>query len=438
MGGTFMDFKVAILTAFADFNPGYSLTGIVLDQAKMLLRHGNSVGVFATETCKDVPELGSLLKKKIPFARLVDYHSEQDWCNEWPEDFSEEDKQNHGTCPERMSQMLLKELVNYDIVFTHDLFFTGWNLPYFRGIQAIQNHKDLQHLRWLHWIHSMPTHGYDWWEIERLGRRHRMVFPNRSYKQWAVEAYRGETKDVKVIPHIRDLRVVHDFSPAAWSFIDEYPGLMNADVVQVYPASVDRLEHKRLREVILIFKEIKARGLSVCLICANQWATGRQQKEDMEQYTHMARNNGLGPKEFAFTSEFATDYEVGISKRLLMELMQCSNLFIFPTVSESFGLVLPEACLAGGVLPVINSDLEVLKEITHDRGLRFPFGSFNRKLEHKEGGEKRYFEGIAGVIIDRLIEEESIACKSIMRQYLNMDYLYDRVYWPMMKGASSW
>ena len=43
--------KIAIFTNFKKFDPWYSLTGIVKDQARMLAEYGNDTHVIADEQC---------------------------------------------------------------------------------------------------------------------------------------------------------------------------------------------------------------------------------------------------------------------------------------------------------------------------------------------------------------------------------------------------
>jgi len=427
--------KVAILTpAFTDLNPGYSLTGIVKDQAHMLRRHGHEVDIFVSEIYNGEEIEG--LQKKIPFGRLIDYKTIKDFGLIHPEDFSGEDVAVHTTLPERTAVCLSKELQGYDRVFTHDWVFTGWNLPYYMGLKVASKQSSLSRVRWLHWVHSVPGHKFDWWNIEDLGRYHKIVYPNRTDRERCAEAFRGTWEDVRTIPHIKDIRILNRFVPASWEFIDKHPEVLQSNVVQIYPASVDRLEHKRVREVILTMKYIKSLGHSVCLVIANQWATGRQQKQDVEEYKSMALNNGLTLKEVVFTSDFKPEYEVGIPQDMLVDLFHCSNLFLFPTISETFGLVLPEAILSGGVLPVLNLDLDMMKEISGGRGLFFQFGSYNRTITHQN--EDAYYRAIAAIIVERMGEEESLAARTMCRTTYNMDVLYNKVYAPIMEAASGW
>jgi len=420
--------KVAILTAFAEFPPGYSLTGIVKDQVRMLTEHGHEVSLFVAEHFKkeDEAAFGPEVRivKRIPFTHQKDYKTKKDLTPE------------HREIAERTAAVLVEELQDTPIVFTHDFVFTGWFYPFGLGCQIAS--PQLPNTRWLHWIHSVPSVRSDWWEIKDYGSHHKLVYPNRIDAIKVAEQYRGFPDDVRVIPHIKDMRSWFDYDDETCKFIREFPAVMQAHVVQIYPSSVDRLKAKRLKEVIKIFAHLKRRGLSVCLVVANQWATGKQQKEDILKYKKIAAEEDLiVGQEVIFSSDWQNGkYDVGLPKRIVRELFQLSNLFIFPTREETFGLVLPEASLAGGVLCVLNKSLKMMLEVSGFTSIYFDFGSFDQ--EHHIENEDAYFKDIAWLIAARLKHNESILTKTHMRRTFNYDALYNKVYGPIMAESQIW
>jgi len=418
--------KIGILTTFQDMNPGYSLTGIVSDQVRMLQEYGHEVHLFVCTqyNSESYPSPKNvILHKTVPFAHLIDYDSRTKVTSD------------HKGTIEETKQMAINEFADMDIVLSHDIVFTGWNLPYYEGIRLAS--AFLPKVRWLHWIHSIPSRMSDWWNIKELGDRHKLVFPNATDRLLVAEQYRGEIRNVRTIHHIKDLRTWFDFGENTCAFIKKYPAVMQAEIVQVYPASVDRLESKRVKEVILMFASIKRMGASVCLVIASQWATGKKQKEDADKYKQLAIREGLlVGEEFIFTHDFESPkYDVGIPKQILRELLLCSNVFIFPTREESFGLVLPEACLSG-VIPVMNRSLDMMHEIGGGIGLYHDFGSNSRT--HHILDEKKYYRDLAFILLGRVRENESIMAKTFHRINYNWDTLYKKEYSPIFAESEVW
>ena len=151
--------KVAILTNFMEFNPGYSLTSIVQDQCKMLQSKGYEVSLFVNSQFKHAEKTDQFalkttkelfpirLRAVIPFTHLIDYSSIKDLTDE------------HKDIIRVTAERLCDELKDIGHVFTHDFIFTGWFLPY--GLACIKTSKSLPDTNFLHWIHSIPSTNRD-------------------------------------------------------------------------------------------------------------------------------------------------------------------------------------------------------------------------------------------------------------------------------------
>jgi glycosyltransferase involved in cell wall biosynthesis len=430
--------KVAILTSFTFINHGYSLTGIVEDQVRMLTSNGHEVHLFVCENFEADDEaklfehdpwthLNFTLHKVIPKTDLVDYQRE--------EDLSE----HHKEIIRMTGEVLASKLtwLQIDIVFTHDFLLTGWNLPYGLGVMDCCTRPSTHKIAWFHWIHSLPNPRKDWWVIRKWGSRHKLVYPNKTDLQKIIEAYWGAASCAIAIPHIKDYRSYFEFGEDTYNFIDEFPGVMESEIVMVYPASTDRLDAKRVDKLIAIFKEFKRMKFKVCLVIANQWATGRARKQDITGYYKRVRLSKLKiNKEVIFTSEWKDEFATGIPRRLLRELQLMSNLFIFPTSHESFGLVAPEAALCG-VEMVYNRSLTMMHEVSGGQGIHAEFGSYEKELV-TPGTEKEYYEALAHLIAGRMQRNESISCKTFNRLAYNWDRVYNKFYLPAFGESDLW
>lgn len=426
--------RIIIATNFMEFNAGYSLTGIVVDQARMLQEFGHEVHIFVNEKfnasnvnslfpqfTNEDREKGMVpitLHQKIPFAHLKDYNSINEVTNE------------HLDTVKATEKMLLEFLQQGDVIFTHDFLFTGWFLPYGMGCIDASRSPEVSDCRWFHWVHSVPSANRDWWRIQGLRPNHKIVYPNATDKLRVAEQYHGELADVVAIPHIKDPRTWFEFDEETCAFMWEFPSILSADVVQIYPASSDRLQAKRVDVLIKIFAQLKKLGKSVCLVVANQWATGRNGRENVEKYLKIAKRCGLVPhEEVIFTSMWCPKYERGIPRSMLNKLFMLSNLFIFPTREESFGLVAPEAALSG-VLMVLNKSLSMQAEVNGGNGLYLDFGSYH--MHHTPPDETQYYADIAQIIIGSMHKDNSLISKTHARVTYNWGAVYRNHYLPII------
>lgn len=423
-----MPCKVAVLTGFADFRPGFSLTGIVKDQCRMLLEYGHEVHLFVQERyddafSQDIPA-GVILHKVVPTFAQVDYDDLRRISTE------------HKKIAKDFSDVLARDLAGFEVAFTHDFFLTGWYAVF--GLACQYATLRLPNLRWFDWIHSIPKRRDNWWRADQLGSRHKIIYANKTDAVRAAEAFWSDLSCIRVIPHIKDLRTWYDFDDLTCRIIREYPGIMQADVVQVYPASADRLSTKGIEPIIRIFAGLKRMGLSVMLYVLDQWATTTRHREDAGKYVELAKSLGLTEQEVVFNSSLeGGKYGIGLLKRNVRELQLCSNLFVFPTHCELFGLAAPEAALGGAFL-VLNRSLYMQGEIFEHAPLSFDFGSYHAGFAPADNDWDSYCRALANVIAARMRDNESVITRTIVRQKYNYDALYNLTYAPMMEESKTW
>ena len=416
-----------------DFNPGYSLVGIVIDQAHMFARQGHRVIIYVSEQYNPQFEndmgLDVLLakyeniivKRMTRFMHLKDYTSAKDLTDE------------HKALAKEASEAFAGDFIaeNVKHILTHDFIFTGWNLPYSEAVKLTSNSLIQQGkaVKWYHWVHSVPSQGKDWWDLNSYGLNHNIVFPNKTEIMRVAESFKTTANRVTVIPHIKDMRNWYDFGEGSMQILDQYPAIIKAELIQVYPCSTDRMSAKQLDVVMKMFAHMKLSGQkNVFLIIANQWATGRARREDVDKYIEMGENIGLIPgKDFCFTSK-TPGMEKGISKRTLRELQLLSDIFIFPTREESFGLVGPEASFSGA-LPIINKSLTMMYEVMGHQCPAYEFGSFHNNVPSIK--DDNYIRAVAIAVLNRVYADESVMTKALCRLKYNMDNIYTNYYLPI-------
>jgi glycosyltransferase involved in cell wall biosynthesis len=425
-----MSYKIAILTNFMDLSSGYSLTGIVTDQYRLLKKYGHDVRLVVNERWREDKNPDYEVFKGLKFMHLKDYYQDV---------LDEVHSKDLPATIELMKQALTwPDGTQADFACSHDLVFQGWFLPYLHAIRAVN--PEFPNLKWLHWIHSVPTGRRPYWKV--IGKNHKLIYPNMTDALRCAEEFRGQIDDVRVIHHIKDPRVFGNFSDLTNRMIDEWD-LLSADIMQTYPMSSDRFSAKGLQHVIKIFENFKNMGKEVRLVIANQWGNVDKYRE---QCRSIQKNSTLTGNELCFTSQFDMyedaktkqqrgKWELGVPARVVQELQAISNLFIFPTREESFGLVLPEAALQGQLL-VLNDSLSMMKEVSGLNALYFSFGSFH--INHNIENPDQYYRDIALVIIGKMDRELGIRAKTFMKKMYNADHIYKAEVEPLLAESRYW
>jgi len=363
--------KIAIISHFNSMPASYSPARAVRNQIKILKSYGHDVTIFIREDSKlTEEELGCNILKVMPKFHRVKMVVDEE-------------------AKDKLIYMFKEVLPSYDIAITHD-FYIQDTVTYSEAIRQCK-----VDIPWLHFARSGVGHDMDFSMPNA-----RFVYLNYSDVGHFAKAIKVKPEQCRTVFNEKEPAFMFGWNPITKMIVDRFK-LWDRDIIQTYPLCTTRLDAKGINSVIKIFVELKRLGKKVALIVPN--ANGRKRSDELIAKQKFAKDLGLNEDEFIFTSLLADDeykIESELPNAVCAELMQVSNLFVFPTIAEVGPNIILEASIAKNLV-VINSDLPLMYDFVENGAyLEYPFTSC-RSL-HFGGRDNKSLEELAVKIVNEL------------------------------------
>lgn len=427
--------KVAILTSFSDFQKAYSLNIIVQTQIKQLLLADYEPTVIVHDTAE--PEgIYAHPSVKIAYIPNVACHNEVRKDDTFDEDVK------------ALEDALYETLKDVDVVLSHDIIYQPACLKHnFASRKVAQR---LPKLKWLHWIHSatspdlvnqiQPVFGDEYLKLIQTPFPNSLYIYPESYTIPSVARnYNIEVDKVKHVPHATDICGYLGMDKKLEQMIYE-KDVLSADAIAVYPVRLDR--GKQVEFVIKTMAMLKDFGLSVKVIIVDFHSTGGDKLTYRDNLKEIAIDYGLSHDELIWTSEQYEEWSHEVDQDIVRQLFSISNVFIMPSVSETYSLIAQEAMLCGNVV-VLNQDFPPFRSIYGENPLYrkyssafavladlpearsgntwtgTQYGASDLPPEARKNAERDYHRTTAGMIYARLKQPE-IAQRTWVRKERNL------------------
>jgi len=392
--------KVAFLTTFFEVESGYSLVAVTETQIRMLLDHGYEPVVLVQEDFKPhgmwAPEMLDV-RPVIPRLKLTQGVAK---------DFEER--------VNRIQEALEENLEGVDVCITQDIILQAF---YKEHNVAMRRYARRHELLWLHWIHSCPSAG----DQGKYPGNCRftpppgyIVYPNSSDKSLVVGAYGlgGQEWRVKVsrAGHSIDPMLLWPYDELTRDLVSKF-ALHQGDVSVVYPARLDR--GKQPEKIIRLLAGVKKLGYTPRLLVIDWQSMGKRFQKYIDELLELARELGL-EGEVAFTSRLDDRCSQGVPRRIVVELMDLSNVYVHPSRVETYSFVVHEAMLRG-CLCVLNHDLPMMRELYGDAAIYMDFSS-DRMSRKYQPDEQSFWDDEAKRLMAELGQNRALAARQKARK----------------------
>jgi hypothetical protein len=230
--------------------------------------------------------------------------------------------------------------------------------------------------------------------------------------------------------------------------------ILDADVITVYPARLDR--GKQVEYVIKTMACLKSFDLSVRVIIADFHSTGGDKLTYRDELKQVGIDYGLSQGELIFLSEYKPEWKYEVPQSVIGNLQLLANVFIMPSVSETYSLTTQEAGLTKQVV-VLNQDFPPFRSIYGENAIYrkyssgfdvladlgeavrpdswtgTKYGAANLPNEARKSAEKAYHLTTAGMIAQRLHHPE-MALSTFLRINRNLQTVFKKQLEPLFYG----
>lgn len=426
--------RVAILTTFGSYSEAYSLNRVVMNQIRMLVDHGYKPVVIVGQNFTPVKDYAD---PNVEIRRIPDVPV----FNEVKMDASFD---QDVTALERE---LAKDLEGVDVVLTHDIVYQPAAVKHLVASKRIAARRP--DLRWMHWIHS-ATSPYTLQELRPLfvdeyAKIIREKFPNSFYiffNNYSIyriaKNFNVDESDVKVVHHPTDMKMFYKLEDSTWQVVKRYH-ILEADVIGTYAIRLDR--GKQVERYIKTIAAFKRLGKSVRMIIGDFHSNGGDKVTYRQELKETAKKWGLDSSEVIWLSEQKSDWEVEVPYEVIADFFHLSNVFVMPSVSESYSLITQEAGLSG-VTMAVNFDFPPFREIFGPAVHSGDYSKFSSNINVMTGldgdtkstpnNEPEFYLTLAKILNYDLENDRSLKLKTFLRKERNLDYVFEHELEPLV------
>ena len=328
----------------------------------------------------------------------------------------------------------INKLSDIDVCIMHDIHYQGWHLVHNLAIRYAQ--KKLPKVKFIAMTHSIPDtfhtkEDIPWPYSARYSPIDNTIYayPTESGLYALATQYKVDIDRCKVINNSIDL--LEGMSDEVKN-LHNLVNIISSDILIVYPARLT--SGKNFEKVAMLAGCLKrVSGLSVKVIFCEFQSMDTNPNIYKKQIINSGINFGLNKKDIIFISDYG--YHRGLKRESILDLFTLSNIYICPSLSESFGLTVLEASSRGNLL-ILNECVPSLKEIGDTLGAYFMrwdarnFFEYTKEIYHPS--EEEYYLYHANQIITEFNNNKVIKAKTLTRKRYNPKWIFENQLKPLL------